>query len=330
MFIDILNSLDENIEFTYEVNDEKISYLNLLIYKGESSLLCDIFYKDTDTREYLPFTSCHLHHVKINIPYNLCRNVCTIVEDRSILTERLNDLKHHLIKCRYPPDVINSAILKAKSIDQSELRTKKDKDHDNNIVFVHTYNPKNPNINTAINSAMSLLQSDPILNPIFGHLKVIKSRREPPSLLDSLTSSKFTFDKPIFGVKKCNKNRCLTCPLIYETDRYNFWEVGFDYKIRCCFDCTVKECIYALTCRGCFKYYIGKTVNLRHRMTQHRADIKYCDRDSQYVHKHIHLCGGGNFYVTPFYKVRAEGEVAHCAIEDYFIRKFKPALNTRI
>ena len=65
-------------------------------------------------------------------------------------------------------------------------------------------------------------------------------------------------------------------------------------------------------------------------MTQHRADIKYCDGDSQYVHKHIHLCGGGNFYVTPFYKVRAEGEVAHCAIEDYFIRKFKPALNTRI
>ena len=95
VFIDTLNSLDDNIIFTHEINDTKVSYLNVLVYKGDSSILCDIFYKDTDTREYLPFSSCHLHHIKVNIPYNLCRTICTIVEDKDIMYDRLLDLKMH-------------------------------------------------------------------------------------------------------------------------------------------------------------------------------------------------------------------------------------------
>ena len=329
VFIDMLNSLDENIEFTHEISDSQISYLNVLVYKGTNSLMCDIFHKETDTKEYLPFSSCHVHHIKINIPYNLCRSVCTIVEDINILQKRLDDLKHHLRKCKYPMKVVNSAICKAKSIDQADLRTKKDKKTDDGLVFISTYNPKNPNVNYIINNAMFTLKSHPILNEIFGDVKLIKSKREPPSLEDTLTRSNFKCEKPVFGVKQCHKKGCKTCPLIYETDKYNFWEVGYDFNIRGTFDCTIKDCIYALTCKGCCKYYIGKTVNLRHRMTKHRSDINYVENRNQYVHKHIYLCGGGQFYVTPFYSVKSQGEVAHCAIEDYFIRKFKPALNTR-
>ena len=292
-------------------------------------MLCDIFYKETDTREYLPFTSCHVHHIKVNIPYNLFRSLCTIVEDRCILKDRISDLKHHLIKCKYPMKIINSAIVKATNIDQTQLRTIKEKETSEVLVFVSTYNPKNPNIYNIINNAMFLIKSNPILNEIFGKVKLIKSRREPPSLEDTLTRSNFTTDKPLFGVSKCNKKGCNTCLNIYETDSYNFWEVGIVFQIRGCFDCTMKECIYALTCKGCGRYYIGKTVNLRHRMTKHRGDIKYLVNREQYVHKHIYTCGGGDFFVTPFYHVKVKGEVAHCAIEDYFIRKYRPALNTR-
>ena len=331
VFIDILNNLDDSINFTYETNDQEISYLNVRIYKGPCSLLCDIFYKDTDTREYLPFNSCHVHHVKINIPYNLCRSICTIVEDRDIMYERLYDLKTNLIKCRYPINVINSAIHKAASIEQSELRTNKIKETSESIVFVSTFNPKNPNVSSYINNAMLLINSDPVLREIFVDIKLINSKREPPSLKDLLTRSNFTMDKPVFGVKKCNKKSCKkTCPLIYETDSYNFWEVGVNFKIIGSFDCTVKECIYVLTCKGCGKYYIGKTVDFRDRMTKHRGDVSDPERRTQYVHKHIYFCGGGEFFATPFYRVKVPGLVAHLSIEDYFIRKFKPALNTLV
>ena len=309
VFIDALNSLDDSIHFTYDVNEQQVSYLNVLIYKGSNSLLCDIFYKDTDTREYLPFSSCHVHHIKINIPYNLCRTICTIVEDRDIMYERLFDLKAHLIKSKYPANIINSAINKAASLEQSDLRINKEKETSELIVFVSTYNPKNPNISHFIYNAMSLLKSNIILKEIFGDVKLINSRREPPSLQDLLVRSSFTTDKPEFGVKKCHKKLCETCPLIYETDSYNFWEAQVDFDIRGSFDCSIKECIYVMTCQGCYKYYIGKTVDLRHRMTKHRNDIKDDRIRHQYVHRHIHFCGGGKFWVTPFYRVKVPGLV---------------------
>ena len=329
-FVDILNDLDNNINFTFEIHNNSISFLNLRIYKGINSLLCDIYYKDTDTREYLDFTSCHAHHIKINIPYNLCRNVCSIVEDKNILNNRLEEMKFHLKKCRYPISVINNAITKARNIDQAVLRTNKISSvEDKNIVFVSTYNPRNPDISGIINSSVERLQYDPVLKNIFSGYNLIKSLREPKSIQDFLVRSNFIFNDPPFGVKKCNKKLCKSCPLVYETDQYNFWKVNFDYKIRGYFDCSIKECIYVLTCLGCGKYYIGKTVNFRERMTAHRGDIKFANNDSQYVYRHIKSCSGGNFYATPFYKVKAEGEVAHCAIEDYFIRKFVPCLNTK-
>ena len=48
------------------------------------------------------------------------------------------------------------------------------------------------------------------------------------------------------------------------------------------------------------------------------------------VSKHLEECGKGKFVVTPFYKMKRTGLVAHLATEDFFIRKYKPALNRRI
>ena len=50
-FINILNSLNSNLSFTYECNDEKISFLNVLLYKENNSLKTDIFYKKTDSHD---------------------------------------------------------------------------------------------------------------------------------------------------------------------------------------------------------------------------------------------------------------------------------------
>ena len=327
-FIDILNNLDNDIKFTFEMSETKISFLNVSIYKGENRLMCDIFYKETDTKEYLPFNSCHVRHCKINVPYNLCRTVCTIVEDDMILDGRLNELKVSLLKAKYPIKIINSAITRAKNIPQVDLRSPSHKESTEVLTFVSDYNPKNPNILQYIYNCMSLLKANPALKTIFDKVKFINSKREPPSLRSILTHSKFTSSKPNFGVKKCNHKKCKNCPNMYETDKYNFWRVGCIWNIRENFDCSAKDIIYVLTCKGCSHYYIGKTTNLRNRMTKHRGDITFIDRRLARVHRHIDVCGKGEFYVTPFYKVKAQGLTAHLSIESYFIRKFNPLLNT--
>ena len=329
VFIDVLNSLDIDINFTFDMNDNEISFLNVLVYKGENRLLCDVFYKETDTREYLPFDSCHVRHCKINIPYNLCRTVCTIVEDKDILQKRLDELKLSLIKAKYPIDIINSAITKAKNVPQEELRTQKQTSESEILAFVTDFNPKNPDVQQYIYNCLSLLKANPTLNVIFDKVKFINSKREPPSLRSILTHSKFISVKPPSLVKKCLVKNCKSCPHIYETNQYNFWKVGIIWNINDVFDCSVKHCIYVLTCMGCSEYYVGKTVNLRKRMTTHRGDITYNDRRFTRLHRHIEACGKGKFYVTPFYKVKTQGLTAHLSIESYFIRKFQPLLNTQ-
>ena len=330
VFVDLLNSLDHNINFTYDLNDQKISFLNILIYKDKNGLKCDMYFKPTDTREYLPFNSCHPHHTKVNIPFTLARNICTIVEDRDRRYKQLSDLNQHLKKCGYPSHVISNAINIMSSYDQSELRVYKEKCDEETIVFTYTFNPKNPNVSEIINNNIQSLKDNLHLNKIFGHINFIKSKKEPPSLGDLLTRSSFSYKKPDFGIKKCNSSRCKTCDDINITDSFNFHKVNQIYKLRQVFDCRATNCIYVLTCLGCDEYYIGKADNLRVRNNKHRFDVKNYEQCLMAVDKHIHFCGNGRFSVTPFYKMKREGIIAHLTTEEYFIRKYQPSLNKRI
>ena len=126
--------------------------------------------------------------------------------------DRLYELKTHLLKSKYPVNIINSAITKAAAMNQADLRTTTVKDDSEVLVFVSEYNPKNPNILQTLYSCMSLLYANPLMNAIFGNVKIINSKREPSSLRSLFTHSNFTSVKPIFGVKKCLKNFVLPAP----------------------------------------------------------------------------------------------------------------------
>ena len=76
-----------------EYNKNEMNFLDIkMIVKGES-IITDIFYKATDTLNYVPFKSTHPKHTLRNIPYNLARRLCTIVDERMTLEERLSKLE---------------------------------------------------------------------------------------------------------------------------------------------------------------------------------------------------------------------------------------------
>ena len=61
-FCTLLNDLDPDINFTMEESQHKISFLDILITHQGEKLSTDIFYKPTDTHQYLHFASCHPRH----------------------------------------------------------------------------------------------------------------------------------------------------------------------------------------------------------------------------------------------------------------------------
>ena len=58
-FHNILNSLHSDIKFTIEQNENILPFLDILITKYNTQLSTDIYYKETDTKQYLGFKSCH-------------------------------------------------------------------------------------------------------------------------------------------------------------------------------------------------------------------------------------------------------------------------------
>ena len=51
------------------------TFLDVLVKEPNTSIITDIYYKNTQTHKYLHFGSCHPHNTKPSIPYNLARGM---------------------------------------------------------------------------------------------------------------------------------------------------------------------------------------------------------------------------------------------------------------
>ena len=150
-FHNVLNSIDESIQFTVEHSTHELPFLDILIIKEDSKIITDLYSKPTDTHQYLDFRSCHPSHTKRNIPFNLARRICTIVKDLNLRDKRLKELEIYLLRQNYPKNLIMNGISNAKGIPLQTLRRSQPRDEtrqQSNIPFVVTHNPKNHNIST--------------------------------------------------------------------------------------------------------------------------------------------------------------------------------------
>ena len=87
-----INSLDPKIKFTLEKGNS-VPFLDVrFTLKEDNTLNTDIFYKATDSHNYVPFFSFHPHRTLTNIPYSLARRICTIISDENVQDQRLEEL----------------------------------------------------------------------------------------------------------------------------------------------------------------------------------------------------------------------------------------------
>ena len=347
VILDILNNLDHNLCFTCEQSDSGLPFLNLFLYKDNTSkcIKADMYYKDTDSHDYLPFRSCHPRHIKVSIPGNLARMICTIVDDPSRKITRLQELKQWLRKCGYPRRLVGSKINQFQHKDTNFLRNKLAHDKDTNLlVFIQMHNPKNPYVFNYLRNAFNSLIAVDKFARVFNNTKLIKSVRQPPNLGRLLQKHNIFFEDIPNGCKKCTKSNCGTCPYIEETNMVYFKNVKTgvetNFQLLRSFDCKSKNVIYKITCKECSQFYIGQTGQTLHgRVTGHKSKLRYATNRNQRVYIHLHMCAVKHnpnynplhslfrFSIVPFYYVTQATVTARLTIEDYFYRKFGPTLN---
>ena len=126
--LEYLNNMDESIKFTMDASNEHIPFLDVLVKIKTDRLdsrifhiATDIYHKETDTFDYFPFHSCGPNHIARNIPYNLARRIAMIVSDKHVRDIRLNELKPRLLAKKYPINLIEDSIRKAKTDDREIL-----------------------------------------------------------------------------------------------------------------------------------------------------------------------------------------------------------------
>ena len=321
-----------------EANPTRNTFLQILLLVKGNRITTDIFYKPTDTFQYLPFTSCHPVHTKKDVPFNLARRICTIVEEPDTTKEQLDYLKKKFTCQNYPQQITTYGIEKAQSIPKEELRKAKAKDNNNNknvLAFVSTHNPNNPNLFPIIKSMLPLLCASERMKTSIKNTKLINSKRAPNNLKKMLTRARFVLhEKEGPKITKCSNSLCGTCAHLQDgVSKIKLNKAKITFKIKEKMTCETKDVIYLITCNGCGKQYIGETQSLRERVTLHNEQMKHPQYRHLYVSKHISRCAYARrikYKICPIFKLKRQNRTLKQVKEQYFIQKYKPELNTNI
>ena len=111
-----------------------------MIIKNNTTIETDIYVKPNDSKQYLPYTSCHPKHTKINMPFNLATRVLKIVSNSDVQKVRLEELKTNLVKQGYPTPIIEMGFQKALDHGTDVILGSGEAGMDV-VPFVHTYHP---------------------------------------------------------------------------------------------------------------------------------------------------------------------------------------------
>ena len=317
-FLAILNRMHPDIVFTLEESEsilwkgrkaEKLNFLDICIMIDEEGYIhTDIFYKSTNSHDYLHYDSFHPEHTLKNIPYCLAKRIIVFCSDEEIMEERLVELQELLKQCDYPPKIIKSGIHNARLQGPAPAKCK-----GNNVVaFVHQ-NMSNFQFNHILTTAKSLIenaQSDEIKHA-FKNVRFVEATRQPKNIIRTITaiSNEDIVIEPNPGIfAECTDKRCEICKFGYIQNCTSFTtSSGEIWEIKSHINCNSRNVLYyleCLMCHGPMETKTGKTkTRLRDRVNNHRSECK-SGNTSDIFDRHCHSCGAHRGE-EPYFRVRA-------------------------
>ena len=163
----ILNSVNNDIQFSMDLKDNKLPFLDILITKSGKIIWINIYSEPTDSKRYVSYHSNHPKSCLKNIPFCRARRNCMIVENKNGRYMKLKELRTILKTQKYSKMVVEKETEKALAIPQEKLRSEKLKKKDDILPFVSTYNPNNPNVFPKVMEIYRNLQISKRLDKIF-------------------------------------------------------------------------------------------------------------------------------------------------------------------
>ena len=321
LFKEIMNSLHPSIKFTFELGkkitmqDRLIKILNfldiLIMLYSDGTIETDIYYKETNTHDYLHYNSHHPEHVKNNIPYTLAKKIVVFCSSRFV-EMRLAELRASLLACGYPAYIINKGFHNARLQGPAPDPSKKKKA----LPLVTTYN-SNLDSRRILSTSKELLSNvrDERLKGIFSNHVPILALKQPPNLLRQLTAAEFTTSRSEVlenGLFRCQSKKCKLCRLYVQQCKSFTVADGTEWTIKSHITCHSRYVLYYLVCICCNGKIskTGKTNNFRKRMNCHISESG-SGITTDVFDLHVHQCMiDHNHYEQPYFKIYTYFEVS--------------------
>ena len=324
-----LNNLHPKIKFATEegklevINEVRVQTLNFLdvkmILHESGRVETDIFYKDTNSHDYLNYLSHHPTHTKDNIVFGLAKKIVEFVSDYNKEEQRLTELHDYLIACDYPVTVVRKGIRNARLQGPAPDPSKKR----DTVPFVTTHTSNLKNDRTVKLADQLLKNSDnERIKTAFGNSKVVSALKQPPNLLRQLTRAEFNSvpkEPEENGLFTCNRSNCNLCKCYIVPCKSFTTSNNTEWTLRSRITCHSKHVIYFLKCLSCEERttYTGKTNNFRNRMNNHISECR-SGRTTDRFDLHVHGCNKN--LKEPFFKIYVFIEVKDVSLLDSYER----------
>ena len=195
IFLELLNSMDPSIKWTVTKAEwcvdqgdlaQRLVFLSLIIFLSTiGNIWTDVFYKETNTHDYLRFDSHHPEHVKKNIPFVLAKRILVFTTRQNALKQNLSDLVKWLSKCGYPQNVIDKGIHNARIQGPAPLNA-----NSSVILLISTYY-SNYSSKIVVDVTKQLIKNskNDRVKSAFQGVQFVNAFRQPPNLLRELAHS---------------------------------------------------------------------------------------------------------------------------------------------
>ena len=101
-FIDFVSNFHPPLQFTSTITETELPFLDINLRISEERIQTSIFYKETDTHNYLHFSSFHPDHCKRAIPYSQLLRLRQLCSDDDDFLVRSREMMTFFAQCGYP------------------------------------------------------------------------------------------------------------------------------------------------------------------------------------------------------------------------------------
>ena len=279
----------------------------------DNTLFTDLFVKPTGAHMYVRADSCHPGHTIRSIPYAAALRILRICSDTDRADSHLTDLTDYLTNRGHGRKKVLNAINRAKRNVYSPRSGLKD----NNVFFVTQYHPGLPDIKGILNRYMPVLHQSSKLKLAVPSTPVL-SFSQPPNLKQIIVRAKVSTSLPTTRkpASPCGSKRCQLCNIIDCSDY--IVSNGVSHKCNNAeTNCTSKLVVYAIRCISCNMLYVGKSVDIRKRMNNHKSALRRYSENSvktecYLLYEHLKSCSSSQFNFQILEKLSRENMLDDC------------------